>query len=133
MYLIHFNKIAFVGVKFKESNVSELKKQIIRTDKFAGLELSEVDGKGIGDVILHIMKLHESLEEHLQEGEWIELREYEQWGETHYEWCVYKLESDESYNKRVQEFEQVKQQERERDLAILKKLSKKYPEIKIEL
>lgn len=113
--------------------MSELKKQIIRTDKFASLELSEVDGKEIGDVILHIMKLHESLAEHLQEGEWIQLRAYEQWDEVCYEWCACALESDESYNKRVQEFEQIKQQERERDLVVLKKLSKKYPEIKIEL
>lgn len=113
--------------------MNELKRLIHRTDKFQSLELSKVDDCTIDQVIIHLMKHHEKLESCLEDGEFIKLREFKYYDETEYDWQVYRQESDEEYQARLDEKLQQEQKERDRDLALLAKLSKKYPEIKIEL
>ena len=110
-----------------------MERLIKRTQKFADLDLREVDDLTLPELIVYITKQHDKLEEGLECGEFIKVRNFERYGEERIEWCVYAQESDEDYQYRLEEKEKQEKLVRERDMKVLQRLAKKYPEVKIEL
>ena len=109
-------------------------RQIIRvTEKgVCCFDVSDFDNLTFDQVALLILNKKEQLEEELGDGEFIKLSA-NSWNDTEVEARFYRYENDEEYEARLQEEAEKKRKEYERDLAVLKKLQAKYPEITIEL
>lgn len=110
-----------------------MERLIKRTQKYADLDLSEMDDMTLPELIIYITKQHDKLEECLECGEFIKVRNFEWYEDERIEWCVYAQESDEEYQYRLEEKDKQEKLDRERDMKVLQRLSKKYPEVKIEL
>ena len=118
-------------------DVKEIKmenRQIIRvTEKdVCCFDVSDFDNLTFDQAALLILNKKEQLEEKLGDGEFIKLSA-NSWNDTEVEARFYRYENDEEYEARLEEQAEKKRKEYERDLATLKKLRAKYPDITIEL
>ena len=109
-------------------------RQIIRvTEKgVCCFDVSDFDNLTFDQAALLILNKKEQLEEKLGDGEFIKLSA-NSWNDTEVEARFYRYENDEEYETRLEEQAEKKRKEYERDLATLKKLRAKYPEITIKL
>ena len=109
-------------------------RQIIRvTEKdVCCFDVSDFDELTFDEAALLVLNKKEQTELRLSEGEFIKLRAGS-WEDTEVEARFYRYENDEEYEARLQEEAEKKRKEYERDLAVLKKLQAKCPEITIEL
>ena len=109
-------------------------RQIIRvTEKdVCCFDVSDFDNLTFDQAALLILNKKEQLEEKLGDGEFIKLSA-NSWNDTEVEARFYRYENDEEYEARLEEQAEKKRKEYERDLATLKKLRAKYPDITIEL
>lgn len=122
-------------MNYKE--VKEIKmgnRQIIRvTEKdVCCFDVSDFDNLTFDQAALLILNKKEQLEEKLGDGEFIKLYA-NSWNDTEVDARFYRYENDEEYEARLEEQAKKKRKEYERDLATLKKLRAKYPDITIEL
>ena len=120
-----------------DKDVKEIKmenRQIIRvTEKdVCCFDVSDFDNLTFDQAALIILNKKEQLQEKLGDGEFIKLSA-NSWNDTEVEARFYRYESDEEYEARLEEQAEKKRKEHERDLATLKKLQAKYPDITIEL
>ena len=92
--------------------------------------LSSFDGEPVLALIAALAKQVEVLSEDYPEATELLIKDIY---EGDFEIRVFGKESDEQYNRRIEEEQRQETKDRERDLATLKRLKAKYPDIKIEL
>lgn len=91
--------------------------------------LADFDGKSVTEFLSSLAKAVEGIKEDYPDA--VALNIYNE-GDGDFEVQVYELETDEQYNARLVEEQAKEEFERERDLATLKRLQAKYPDVTIE-
>lgn len=113
----------------------KLEKRVVKVKgKSVELDFDEYDEQSVKDLIIGILKESESLEASLECGEFICFETESGYSRTTcYFLQVYRYETDEEFNERVAEVKAQEDKEKAKELEMLQRLAKKYPDVKIEL
>ena len=91
--------------------------------------LDDFDGKPVEEFLKSLAEQVEGIKQDYPEAVALNIKNE---GDGDFEVRVYELETDEQYNSRLAEEQTKAEKERARDLATLKRLQAKYPDVTIE-